>query len=230
MRATAEYVRARFDYFNLLCFEGKLPPIAVRITNAKSYLGKVTCRKERGLFRGERFRDFQMLISNRRDLDPFVIDDTILHEMIHYHILYNRIKDTSAHGPVFRKIMTDFNRRFGRRMTVSHRVTEEEHDRNQERKANAVCVARMKDGRTAIMVAARSALFNLWDGMEKWEAVAEHRWIYSDHPYFGRFPRSRTLKLYHADPDSLQEALLDARPLKRVGTRIEIRKKEAAGK
>ena len=222
MRPTREYVIERFNEFNTLCFEGKLPLVEVRITNAKSYLGKVVYKREDRFLRGAKYSDFKILISNRRDLDQDVVDDTILHEMIHYWILYNGIKDSSAHGPVFRRMMHDFNRRFGRKMTVSHRVTEKEAEANKERKTNLVCVSRLVDGRYGVTVAARTRIFQLWDGLEAWDLVAECHWIFTDHPFFARFPRSKTTKLYHVKEEDLRSALESARLLHRDGSTIRI--------
>lgn len=220
MRPTEDYVVRKFNEFNRLCFEDKLPPIPVRITQAKSYLGKIVFRREKTLWKKRRFADIRMLISNRRDLDADVVDDTILHEMIHYWILHNDIKDTSTHGHVFLRMMHDLNRRFGRRMTVSHRVTAEEADRIRERKSNLVCVSRLSDGRYGVTVAARTRLFQLWDGIEAWDMVKAFQWVFTDHPFFGRFPRSMKTKLYHASKEELGAALQGARNLQRVGSKI----------
>ena len=220
MRPTVEYVQARFEEFNMLCFEGKLPPVPVAITRAKSYLGKVVYKRGRSLFGKTKVSDIRMLISNRRDLDADVVDDTILHEMIHYWILHNGIRDTSVHGQVFRKMMNDLNRRFGRGMTVSHRVTPEEVARNQEKKTNLVCVSRLGNGKVGVTVAARTCVIRLWDGLESWDLVESFQWFFTDHPFFGRFPRSRTTKLYHVKEEELKQALKGAKKLKREGNRI----------
>lgn len=219
MRPTVDYVLKRFEEFNQLCFNGKLPPIPVSVTSAQSYLGKVVYRRERKLLK-VRYYDFKMLISRRRDLDADVIDDTILHEMIHYFILYNGIEDSGPHGVVFKKMMHDFNRRFGRKMTVRHRVSEEELSRNQVRRSNLVCVSRLSDGNFGITIAARTRLFELWDGIEAWDLVESYRWVFTDHHFFSRFPRSLKTRLYRVDRADLETALQGARLLRRVGSKI----------
>lgn len=220
MRPTVEYVNTKFEEFNRLCFEGKLPPIPVAVTQAKSYLGKVVFKKNTGFLKKTKYSDFRMLISNRRDLDSDVVDDTILHEMIHYWILFNGIRDTSTHGEVFRRMMHDFNRRFGRKVTVSHRVTKEEMERNRERKSNLVCISRLKDGSYGITVAARTRILELWDGLEAWDLVERSRWIFTEHPFFGNYPRSMKTKLYRVAPEELKKALDGARILQRNGKKI----------
>ena len=220
MRPDVEYVERKFAEFNRLCFDGKLPPIPVEITQAKSYLGKVVFRREKSFLGKTKHSDFRMLISNRRDLDASVVDDTILHEMIHYWILYNGIKDTSTHGEVFRRMMHDLNSRFGRKMTVSHRVTKEEMNNNQERKTNLVCVSRLVDGSYGITVAARTRIFSLWDGLEAWDLVERFQWVFTEHPFFGHYPRSMKTKLYRVSRRELETALRGAKLLQRDDKRI----------
>ena len=65
-------------------------------------------------------------------MDERLLEDTIIHEMIHYHILSNQLQDTSAHGKLFRKMMDDINARFGRNVTISHKPTEEEREKDRE--------------------------------------------------------------------------------------------------
>ena len=110
MRATLEFVQDRFDEFNRLCFEGKLPQVPMRISNARTYLGVCRYRKRRRLFGGYEMYGFSISISARFDLPEAEIEDTIIHEMIHYYIWQNGIKDTSAHGQEFRRIMEEKNR------------------------------------------------------------------------------------------------------------------------
>ena len=43
----------------------------------------------------------------------------LLHEMIHFYIAFKNIKDKSAHGPVFKRLMNQFNQEFGWELTVS---------------------------------------------------------------------------------------------------------------
>ena len=39
--------------------------------------------------------------------------------MIHFYIAFKNIKDKSAHGPVFKRLMNQFNNEFGWELTVS---------------------------------------------------------------------------------------------------------------
>ena len=107
MIPTVEYIQKRFDEFNVRYFGGQLHPVPVKLSHAKGFLGKMCyTRRKQGLFRGYKNEDFQLRINVRIDLPETVVEDTILHEMIHYFIAYNNYHDTSTHGQLFRREMT----------------------------------------------------------------------------------------------------------------------------
>ena len=85
------------------------------------------------------------------------IEDTIIHEMIHYYIGYNRLEDASAHGPLFLSIMNEINRKFGRNLTVSHKSTKEQREQLQDKRSHyhVIAVVNFHDGRTGIKVLPR---------------------------------------------------------------------------
>lgn len=214
MRATAEFVRQRFGEFNRLYFNSELPEIPIRITSAKSYLGKVVYERRRGLTGKTRAVNFRLLISRCLDLEERVVEDTIIHEMIHYWILYKGIKDTGPHGRVFRGFMQTFNSVHGRNITVRHKITTEDRAESLEaRKGVIVCVARLSDGRTGITVAMPSRVVWLMRELPRFSLIRSSRWYYVSHPFFAHFPKARTVKVYPVKSDELLDAMADAREL-----------------
>ena len=89
MIPTTAYIHEKFDEFNRLMFEGKLPQVPVRITRARSYLGLLSYTVKRSLFGKKRYNDFLLSVSAVRDLPENVIEDTVIHEMIHLYIHHN---------------------------------------------------------------------------------------------------------------------------------------------
>ena len=87
MRATLEYIKQKFDEYNNLMFEGKLKPLPFKLSNAKSSLGAVLILREKNpddtwYYYGSVFKT-----STLTDLPEDVVEDTIIHEMIHYYIM-----------------------------------------------------------------------------------------------------------------------------------------------
>lgn len=220
MKPTRDYVQRRFDEFNALCFGGELRPIPVRLSRARSFLGQITYRREHRFFGRSRNESFVLRISTLFDLPPDELDDVILHEMIHYSILSRQLKDDSAHGALFRSMMDDINRRFGRHITVSHRRTAEDNARDTAVRQHLVCHVCFRDGRSGITVAAHTRLLSLWDDLSRWSEVSEFRWHVTRDPFFNRFPRSKVLKVYRVDPVELEEHLRSAVPLMRDGATV----------
>ena len=97
MKADIAYVQEKFREFNRRMFDGKLPELPISVTNAKSYLG-VCLYRNRFKWNGKReYYDFKLRISRRIDLSQDELDDTIIHEMIHYWIgLFSPISDLAA--------------------------------------------------------------------------------------------------------------------------------------
>lgn len=206
MRPTVEYLEERFDTFNRMCFEGALPRIPIRLSNARSFVGRLQYRPVRDwLGRIVRREDFVLRISTRFDLPEAEIEDTLIHEMIHYWIALEGIRDTSTHGKAFRAKMKEINDRHGRHLTISHKSTPEELDRDTCIRNHHVCVSRLADGRTAVTVAASTCVPRI-RRMLRWSpTVRSGVWFVSRDPWFNRFPRCRTPKLFPVDPDELRK-------------------------
>ena len=122
MIPTIPYIQSCFDEYNTRFFADSLPPIHIKLSNARTFLGKVTFVKHRKwLFGDWIYSNFTLRINTRYDLPEELIQDTILHEMIHYYIAINHLRDTSTHGRLFRSEMKRINAEGNRHITISCR-------------------------------------------------------------------------------------------------------------
>lgn len=126
MIATIPYIEEKYREFNDLIFEGNLPPVAIQLSRARTFLGMLSSKRKRNWWGKVEHYDFKLKISRYWDLPEREMEDTIIHEMIHYYIAVNKLKDTSSHGKIFRQMMTDINHRFGRNITISYRLSAEQ--------------------------------------------------------------------------------------------------------
>ncbi len=170
------------------------------------------------------YYNFVFKISVLLDLPEQEVEDTILHEMIHYYILSNQIQDTSAHGVVFRQMMQDINQRFHRNLTITHRRSKEELEQDQQVRQHLICVVRFKNGQTGITIAAKTRLYRLWNALPKVPEVESCRWYVSTDSYFNRFPRALSLKVYKVPQEELKLHLQDALSLVKTGNVIQVQK------
>jgi len=192
MRPSLQFIHERFDFFNKLVFDGRLPQIRIRISSSVRTYGSL--RHPRMFRSAPKASDFTLSVSNRLDLDRTVIEDTLIHEMIHLYILYFRIEDTSAHGPEFRRMMNEINSLHGRNITVSRRV--ESAERATDRVVT-VCSPRSAAGFAEILQSNSR--------IRKW-----HIYLSAD-PVFAAYPLSRKLRFYRIAPDELARVLRNAR-------------------
>lgn len=224
MFATLEYVEAKFHEFNRLMFGGVLKPLPIRLSSTRTTLGQLRYYKKRSVFGGNECYDFSLHITRKVQMDQDLLDDTIIHEMIHYYILSNQLTDTSSHGKIFRKMMEDINARFGRNVSISHKRTEEDYNRDIDIRKHLVCVSNFHDGRVGISVVAESRIFRLWDEIPQFGGIKECKWYFTTNPYFNRFRRCITAKIYLVtDTEELEDNLLDALPLVREGSLIKLK-------
>jgi len=222
MIATLDYIERKFKEYNEQMFEGKLQPLPFKLSSARTFLGQVRFYREKNNDGTWRYMNFQFVISTKVDLPEAEVEDTIIHEMIHYWILSNQMQDTGPHGKIFIQKMQEINMRFNRNLSVSHKATDEEHDKDTEKRQHLVCVTRFRTNQMGVTVATKSRIFQLWDEIPQFPKVAECNWYSSTDPYFNRFPRATSVKIYPVPYEELMEHLNGAKSLIRQGNNIRI--------
>ena len=224
MIASLTFVRKTFDHFNALCFEGVLPAVPIVLSKAGTFLGKMEY-KSRCDFFGivSSHYDFRLKISTSFDLQQEELEDVVIHEMIHYYIAYRNIRDSSAHGKTFRRIMETVNRTYGRHITVRHRGEPEQNlvrDGSARYRKHYLCVSTFPDGNKGITVCASTKIFELYRLLPKYYGITKMKWYGSIDPFFNRFPRANTPKIYRITEGELHEHLRDSVPLRCDGHTI----------
>lgn len=148
----------------------------------------------------------------------------LLHEMIHYYIAYKGICDTSAHGKVFRQMMSQINARYDRHITVSHRTTDTERSSITAREYYVFCLSTLTGGRQGITVSAKTRVFYLWDKLPTLPEVVATAWYISTDTELSRYPRSQQPRIYGIDEPLISRVLANAKPLARKDNKIFVAK------
>lgn len=202
MRADLRFIVEKYAEFNELCFEGVLPKVTLRVGMSRRTLGTLRYRKE--VNGGKiKYSDFAITISSRFDLSQNVIEDTLIHEMIHLYLCVSNLEDNSAHGTRFRAMMNAINNRFGRHISVTHRSTETENESDISLRHHYICISHWRNGDICITVCARTRIFEIHRRLSQHPDIRTVEWYYSTNPHFNRFPSSRTPKFYRFLPDTL---------------------------
>jgi predicted SprT family Zn-dependent metalloprotease len=224
MKATKRYVEQKFEEFNRLCFNGQLPKLPIELSDAKTFLGVCVYKKRKTADGKVEPYDFRLRINTRIDLPEEIVEDTIIHEMIHYFIGVNKLEDVSSHGPVFRHIMNSINERYGRHIKVSHKSTEEQTEQSYDTKQHwhVVAVVSFKNGKTGLKVLPRvlPRIINYNEKIGNSPQVEDIKFFMSDDIYFNRFPNSSALNARYVDKDEVMGHLGKAEKLRVEGDKV----------
>lgn len=217
MRPTLEYLYNKFDYFNKLCFSGQLQRPVIRLTTRKAALGLTHCETDRCSSK----KTVWIEISVRHDLPEEEYIDTLLHEMIHYYIEINNLRDDAAHGSLFKAEMNRITVTYGLQITVEYTPSEEELV-NIVSRWRYVCIGTFNDGRKAVTVVAKNKLFYFWETISSLPDLSAAEWYISDRAIFDQYPLSSYLKWIPIPSVKIPLYLTGAKPLKKVGNTIQI--------
>jgi hypothetical protein len=102
MNLTIAYLKNQFNKYNTEYFNGVLPDIKIEISRTKKALGQF-------VYIAKTNTPLSIRISKYYDRTPIDIDQTLIHEMIHYYICFMGMKDTSSHGMIFMNMAREIN-------------------------------------------------------------------------------------------------------------------------
>mgnify|MGYP000007285828 CR=1 FL=1 len=190
---TVDYLRQAFEHYNDLIFEGKLPLPKLKWSRAKTRLGQMACKRKMSWGR-TKYYDFTISVSNYYKLTTEEIDDVLIHEMIHYSIAYTGLKDTSAHGVIFRGMMDKINRTFNRHITISVRTRNLQFRTTQQAKDYLILALETKDGKYFLSSVNPSAARKLAISLARMHEIVHYAWYQSQDEYFHNMPCVRSLR------------------------------------
>ena len=198
MIPTVDYIKQRYDQFNELLFENRLPDVSIELSNASSFLGKACYKPVEDAY-GVRVgnKDFVLRISTKHDHPQDFVDDVIIHEMIHIYIAYHNIYDTSVHGPVFRSIMRQINEQHNRHIELSHHGDDDKETKTG--KQYLICITDLNGHEHGITVCNPSRAYHIMRFLPRRYRFKSMKWYLSDDPFFNRYPKSITAKIYKID-------------------------------
>jgi len=207
MQLTARYLRERFRVLNVQYFGSELPEPQLMVSDAKTQLGQFSCRRMRkGFFGGYQNTGFKIKVSEYYEQTADEVDDTLLHEMIHYLIAYRQLRDASAHGPLFRREMARLNR-MGRHITISSRTARMEVAEQHKRQQHLVLALQDRDGRCFLSVVNPSYRKYVEAQLTLVPKITHHQWVVSRDDYFNGFSQVRSLRARRVTREKYDEVV-----------------------
>lgn len=213
MRPTVTYLRNKFDYYNKLCFDGTLPQPIIRLNTRYCVMGITKFENTR--------EKISIEISVRRDLPEMEYIDTLLHEMIHYYIIYNGINDDSPHGKQFKSIMHEISTKYGIKISLCFEPSEEELVKTHSR-IRFICVANLVNDNVGFAVVAKNKVWQFWDMIPRMKKVKSVKWFISDRAIFESFPVIVSPKLFIIKADKIHHYLTGAKELVKSNNIIKV--------
>lgn len=152
------------------------------------------------------------------------VEDTIIHEMIHYYIGYNQLEDTSPHGSIFRQIMNAINEKYGRHLTISHKCTKTQNEQavDQKQHYHVVAVVLFEDGLTGFKVLPRvlQSILKYYNGVKAAKGVISIDLYMSNDIFFNRFPNSSAYNVHYIEITEIKKHLEGAEKMSCDGKSI----------
>lgn len=209
MIGTLEFLRESFNRFNSEIFGNNLPVPIFKISNARTFLGKFQ-HKKRPYSKGI-LNEFIIILSNAFDVPQEVLEDTIIHEMVHYEIAFLSIKDTSAHGNAFLSRMNEINVKYGRNLAVSQSIGKTGgvclKPKAQRSPESMVAVLELKTDETffKVMPLTITGFHSFCDKIERVPSVKSVSFYGTFSEHFRKYPRSTSLKVYKMTDEVAKE-------------------------
>lgn len=170
------------------------------VTRAKTRLGQLSFKRATRWGRTKLY-DFKLSISTYYDMTDKQAKSVLLHEMIHYVIGYTGLKDTSAHGVIFRGMMDNLNRKYGwdikvMTSTKGWKVSETVRERKEAKgpQTYLMLAIEMRDGKHYLSRVNPSFARHIEGQLTNLREVSSHHWYTTQESYFEDYPQVRSLR------------------------------------
>lgn len=217
MIVSLRYITEKFRHFNELLFHGALEPPRFALSRARTCLGLCTYTKNRKGGAPTAPAAMTLKLSTAFDLPESEWDDVLIHEMIHCYIAQKGLRDTSAHGRVFRSLMNDFNQRHSRHISITRKIGKQGLPQPKPPKGPfVVAIVRFNDGRVGIKVLPRilQRVEHYYHTVLRNGMVSSVRVVATNDIFFSSYPKSSALRIHYIDENILREHLTDAQTIK----------------
>lgn len=150
------------------------------------------------------------VFSSRYDLSATMLEDVLIHEMIHLYIFAHRIQDTSPHGVHFRKIMNKINTEWNRNIRITLRLPEPLRQTDNTNSSYYIYVFRLRSRDiTCFMRSASTVLQKVYAHLSASPDIEDIQLYCSRDSIFNKYPNARSIKYYLITPP-IQSALSKA--------------------
>lgn len=213
MRPEVNFIQHKFDEFRNNIFSVKLPDIPIEISSSQRRLGCLLIRND--VRRDTPEMRYKMIFSDRYDLPQNMLEDIIIHEMIHLAIDVCEIADTSPHGKEFKLIMNKINKYFCRHITISTKLNDYIiATDNSDSAYYLISFTDNRRGRDYFMRCAKTFIPKAYTKLMEADYITDINIYVSFHPKFSQFPNSRSMRCFYMNSEISKLLSEESYPLK----------------
>ena len=215
MTVNIEWIAQQFELFNALYFDKVLPTPLFLVSKTKTKLGWFVHKKSFTLSGFGSSTHYQFTERQAQNI--------LLHEMIHFYIAFKNIKDKSAHGPVFKRLMNQFNQEFGWELTVS--VNTKDYKTNETAssakakkiKERLILAIEQSDGTCFLSVVNPRYAFKIQNELKRTTLNLKYSWYKSSDERFSHFSTVRSMRGVKTPRNEFEEVIKSLQPVVLVG-------------
>ncbi len=196
------WLRENFHRLNKLYFDDVLPTPRFHIGRSRTRLGSLSYKKA-----GVVGEAFTLSLSNYYDQTELQFLNVLLHEMIHLSIAASGLKDTSAHGIIFRGMMSRLNREgWNISITTPMRGTPKAYTGSATVIRNYLVLAiEMKDGKHFLSSVNPKFARKLNMQLKRIPAISRFAWYTTNDHQFENWPKVRSLRGRKVDAETYRK-------------------------
>lgn len=213
MSVSTDILRTWFEEFNRDYFNSSLPEPKITTGKSRTQLGTMGY-KWKSVMGFKKYYDYTIRISNYYDVSEIQFKNVLLHEMIHYYIVFMKINDTSSHGIIFRRIMNRINSQgWNISVRTDTRAWKVADDKNTVHEKFVVLAVVTNTGKHILSVVSPGYVHRLGSILRISHDVKSYAFYTSCDKYFSSFPKVRSPRGRVVSPSLFMEKTEGAVPM-----------------
>ena len=226
-----DFLTHNFERFNREIFRNELPKVHFICSRARTYAAQYCYRK--APFTHKTIPESRCIrYSVFHSFPEKVLEEILVHEMLHLYIEVKKLKDSSPHGRIFKTLAAQIREGYGYNVNVSLKTDATQASGNdgnsEESGVNAracprqfFCLLEFDNGNYGICTVTQAALFRPWDRLGPAFHCKKWKWYVSQHPFFLKFPKTRqTMRYYDVEKSEIMPLMNEMHELIHQGDHI----------
>lgn len=209
---TIELLRSLFYVLNRDYFDSDLPEPRFILTRSRLIIGQFCCKRKPF---GRGTKDHTIKVSTYYDITEETLRDIVAHEMIHYNLVLNNLRDASPHGRMFCWEMARLNAA-GLNISIRADTSQWTAAGRNHKRERLVMALTSSDGRYMLTVVNPKYVQTVTQQARDSRGLATWQWFSTDDDRFAGFPVVRTLRVRFVPKEEFEHQTSAMKPLTEI--------------